>query len=314
MRNDTTLTDTQCSEAKEGYVASIHRVTVAGLITNILLSVLKFIAGLLGASQAIVADAVHSLTDCATDIAVLMGVKYWSAPADADHPYGHRRIEAIVTLFIGGVLLAGALGLAYHAVVTIRDPHLRPPELFASSAALISIIVKEILYRWTKKVGKNCKSPAVVANAWHHRSDAISSIPALAASAIAALFPQWAFIDHVGAMIVSLLIIKVSWDIVKPALEELSEKGLSKETQQKIITAVRETKHVRSVHALRSRKYGGYIYVDLHIQMDGSMSVKEAHDIAGEVKASLLSAGYGIIDAVIHIEPFEATTSEKKGD
>ena len=163
-------------------------------------------------------------------------------------------------------------------------------------------------------MGKNCKSPAVVANAWHHRSDAISSIPALIASAVAALFPKWAFIDHVGAIVVSLLIIKVSWDIVKPALEELSEKGLSKDTLQKVISAVRKTEQVRGVHALRSRKFGDGIYVDLHIQVDGSMSVKEAHDISGAVKHRLLNTGFGIIDAVIHIEPFYGAPSKQEGE
>lgn len=305
MAQDKSLSGKLYYQTTEGDVRLIRKVTLVGLITNLFLSALKFVVGILGASQAIVADAVHSLSDLSTDVALLMGVKYWTAPADADHQYGHRRIEAIVTLFIGGVLLSGALGIGYHALVTIRDQPVRQPALFASIGALVSMILKEILYRWTTAVGKKTNSPAVVANAWHHRSDAISSIPALVSSAVAALYPQWAFIDHIGALVVSILILKVSWDILKPALEELTDQGLLGEGITQVISIAKENEQVRDVHAVRSRKAGAGIFVDLHILVDSTLSIKEAHDISSEVKKKLLEKGPGIIDAVIHIEPYE---------
>ncbi len=285
-------------------IALIRRISWIGLATNLLLSAVKFITGILGSSQAIVADAVHSLTDLVTDLAILMGVKYWTAPADTDHPYGHRRIEALVTLFIGGILFTTALSMGYHALLTIHDQHIKSPALFASTGALLSIIIKEILYHWTRIVGRKTNSPAVIANAWHHRSDAISSIPAFFASLIAALYPGWEFIDHIGALIVVLLIVKVSWDIMKPAFAELTDQGLPKETLQKVAAVALENSQVRDVHAIRTRKHGDGIYVDLHALVDPHLTIEQAHDISGEIKQSLLKGDFGIVDVIVHIEPF----------
>ncbi len=285
-------------------ITLIRRISWIGLATNILLSAVKFLTGILGSSQAIVADAVHSLSDLVTDLAILMGVKYWTAPADADHPYGHRRIEALITLFIGGILFTTALSIGYHALVTIHNQHIKPPALFASAGALLSIIFKEILYQWTRIVGKKTNSLAVIANAWHHRSDAISSIPAFFASAIAALYPGWEFIDHIGALIVILLIIKVSWDIMKPAFGELTDQGLPNETLQKIAAVALKNSQVRDVHAVRTRKHGDGIYIDLHALVDPDLTIEQAHDVSGEIKQSLLNSEFGIVDVIVHIEPY----------
>jgi cation diffusion facilitator family transporter len=285
-------------------VSKIRRVTVWGMVINIFLVVLKAVVGIIGSSQAIVADAVHSLSDLITDIAVLLGVKYWTAPADTEHPYGHRRIETLVTIFIGSLLMFVAFGIGYHAANTLHDQHVKAPELFASIGAFVSIIMKEWLYQWTKKVGIEVHSQAVVANAWHHRSDAMSSLPAFVASAIAAIAPGWAFIDHIGAIIVALFIGKVAWDIVKPAMNDLADKGVSPGELTRIMDFVTGMDQVRGIHKVRTRKLGEGIWLDLHLEVDGTLSIRNAHDISEVVKQRLLHADFGIADVIIHIEPY----------
>ena len=195
----------------EGFRSSrekrVRRVTWIGLLTNFALSGLKFAAGYFGRSQALIADAIHSLTDTTTDIAVIAGSHYWSRPPDDCHPYGHRRLETLVTAFIGIVLAGAGIGIGWEAISTLHMHQAEPPGWFALYAAMASIVIKEVLYRWTAKVGKTIKSPALAANAWHHRTDAISSLPVLIAVGGALIFPTWAFLDHVGAAIVSIFIL-----------------------------------------------------------------------------------------------------------
>ncbi|MGA1824819.1 MAG: cation diffusion facilitator family transporter [bacterium] len=283
----------------------VQRITWIGLAVNVVLSVLKFIVGILGASQAVIADAVHSLSDMATDIAVLFGVIYWSAPADEEHPFGHSRIEAIITAIIGFVLLFMAFGIGYRALCSIRGAYLKQPTWIAIVGPFISIICKEILYHWTVSIGKRVKSSAVIANAWHHRSDAFSSIPALIAVGAAAINPKWAFVDHVGAFIVSLFIIKIAYDIITPAFSELSDAGASKIERAKIESLVLNIHGVHAVHAIRTRKFGSGFLVDLHILVDGEISVRKGHTISEDVKKELIKNGPEILDVVVHIEPDE---------
>ena len=179
---------TICAE-DSGNIAQIRKITWIGLIVNILLAAIKFTLGIVGRSHAVVADAVHSLSDLGTDFAILFGVKYWSKPADEDHPYGHRRIETFVTLLISCALLGVAVAIGYNALISLRDAHVRQPGWIAFYGALLSIVFKEVLYRWTFKVGKRAKSSAVLANAWHHRTDAFSSIP-VAIAVAAAIFSK----------------------------------------------------------------------------------------------------------------------------
>lgn len=283
----------------------IKKITWAGMIANIILSAVKFIVGYLGSSQAVIADAVHSLSDMSTDIAVLLGLKFWSAPPDEGHPYGHGRIEALVTLAIGISLFAVAIGIGYNSVTTIKEAHDHPVTLIAITGPALSIMVKEILYRWTVAVGRRVKSSAVVANAWHHRSDAFSSIPALIAVAAAAINPEWEFIDHIGALIISIFILKVSWDIVSPALSELIDTSASQKETERIERIAMSINGVKSVHAIRTRKFGSSIQVDLHVLVDGNIPVWLGHDISEQVKKQLLKDGPEVIDVVVHIEPEE---------
>jgi cation diffusion facilitator family transporter len=283
----------------------VRSVTIAGMAVNLFLVLVKFAAGILGGSQAIIADAVHSLSDMTTDLAVIFGVHFWSQPPDQSHPYGHRRIETAVTLFVAAMLVVAGIGIGYHSLETVREPDIASPGWIASIAALISIVAKEIVFRLTISVGKKLRSGAVIANAWHHRSDALSSIPAFIAAAVAAVNPSLAFVDHIGAVIVSLFILKVAWDIGAPAAAELVDRGVSASERDLIRTVALETDQVHDVHAIRTRKLGSGVFVDLHVLVDPGMTVHQGHEIAELVKHRLIEKGSDITDVVVHIEPFE---------
>ena len=273
-------------------IREARRITIAGMGVNLLLSGAKFALGILGHSQAVVADAVHSLSDMLTDVLVLFGIKIWSAPADEQHPYGHQRIETIVTLLISFLLVLVAFEIGWGAIQRLGSgPSRHPPLLFAVLGPLVSIIAKEILFRKTRAVGKRIHSSALIANAWHHRSDALSSIPALIAVAMASLFPAWAFLDAVGAVIVALLILKVVWEIASPALSELSERGADDEDVREISRLAQSVPGVSSVHRLRTRRLGAGWFIDLHALVDGELSVRDGHDIATQIQNLLLEEG-----------------------
>lgn len=281
----------------------IRRVTIAGLAVNLFLSAIKFIAGTVGNSQAVVADAVHSLSDTITDFSILLGVRYWSKPPDDFHPHGHQRIEALITTMIGLLLAFVAFGIAYNALSTIHEPH-ASPGVIALAAALVSIFSNELLYRWTVSVGNRIDSAALVANAWHHRSDGFSSIPAALAVAGAVLVPRWTFLDHLGAMLVSVFILYAAWGIIRPSLEQLIDTGASPEMCAKIEEIAIATKGVDHVHAIRTRFIGSKLQVDLHIHVDGEMSVRRGHDISEDVKRRLIMEGPKVVDVVVHLEPY----------
>jgi cation diffusion facilitator family transporter len=252
----------------------------------------------------VVADAVHTISDSSTDVAILIGVRFWSRPPDAGHPHGHRRIETVITTVIALVLILVAAGLIYNALNTLQEHHAQPPGRIALVAALISIVVKEAMYRWTAAVGRRHKSSALIANAWHHRSDALSSIPAAVAVAVAALKPDWAFVDHVGAVVVSLFILHAAWIIGKPALGQLVDAGAPQADREHIERLVRSVPGVRDVESLRTRYVGSGLQVDLHLQVDGGLTVREGHAIAGRVKHLLIDRGPDVVDVVVHVEPY----------
>ncbi len=279
------------------------QITVAGMVANLLLSAVKFTLGILGHSHAVIADAVHSLSDMVTDVLVLFGLKFWSAPADEQHPYGHQRFETIITLLISVLLAVVAVEIGWDAVERLGGKASRPPLLFAVLGPAVSIITKEILFRKTRAVGKRIHSPALIANAWHHRSDAMSSIPALVTVGIAAIGPRWAFLDALGAVLVAGLILKVAWEIAAPALSELSERGADEQDVQQIANLAKSVTGVCSVHRLRTRRLGAGLFVDLHVLVNGDQSVREGHDIATAVQNQLLEKGPAVADVTVHIEP-----------
>ena len=283
----------------------VKKATWFGLVTNLLLSAFKIAAGIIGNSQAIVADGVHSLSDTTTDIAILIGVNYWYAPPDEDHPYGHGRIETIVTFLIGLLLALVALGLSYNAIISFNDTRQSPPGLIALIAALISLSSKEALYHWTVSVGEKAKSSALIANAWHHRSDGLSSIPAAMAVVGARLVPEWHFLDQVGAIVVSVFVLQAAYRIAWPALKELADTGAPADECGAIVDSCLNVEGVRATHKLRTRRIGHGWQVDIHVQVDGDLTVRHGHDIAGKVKQCLVDEGPSIIDVIVHIEPWE---------
>jgi len=261
---------------------------------------------MMGGSQAIVADAIHSLSDTTTDVAVLLGVRYWTAPADDKHPYGHWRIETIITMAIGILLAAVAVGISMRAIGTIQTRHQVSPHWIALVGAGASVVLKELLYRWTVRVGQQARSSAVIANAWHHRTDALSSIPAGVAVILARIGPEWAFIDRIGAIIVSGFVLHTAWGIVRRAMSDLLDRGVTPAARARIEEIARSVQGVESVHKIRTRNMGPGTYLDLHVLVNGDLTVREGHDIATDVKHTLLNDGPEILDVVVHLEPSDA--------
>ncbi len=282
----------------------IRCITWVGLIINVLLSVVKFVAGVLGRSQAVIADSIHSLSDVVTDIAILVGAKHWTSPPDKHHPYGHGRIETIITVFIGISLGGVALRIAYEALGTIKTAHAQPPEMIALFGAIVSIISKEALYHWTVYRARRIKSNAVIANAWHHRSDAFSSIPVAVAVGVTRIRPDWAVVDHIGAVVVAVFILHAAWNIMKDALYELVDSSASQEIIKEIQSITEKHREVQQVHAIRARKVGPGLHVDMHLLVEGTLTVFMGHQISEEVKEHLLNSSLNVLDVVVHIEPY----------
>jgi cation diffusion facilitator family transporter len=287
------------------YSQEVKKVTVAGMILNLFLSAIKIFAGLYGNSQSVVADGFHSLSDCSTDIALLVGLKYWDHPPDDCHPYGHRRIETLVAFFIGIALALAGFYIGYEAIIKFSSGKYVAPEKIALYAALLSIIIKEGLYRWTLRVAEKLKSSAMMANAWHHRTDALSSVAVSVAIVAALIKPEWAVLDPVAALAVGIFINQAAYQIMKPALMELADTGANDEDVKKIRKIGMNVPGTKSIHAIRTRFHGSGLRVDLHLQVDGDISVTEGHKIAGIAKKALLNDGPDIIDVLVHIEPYE---------
>lgn len=286
----------------------IYQVTIIGTIVNALLVALKFIAGFMGRSSALVADAVHSLTDFITDIIVIIFVRISGKPRDQRHGYGHGKFETLATMIIGVILAATGIGLAINSITLIisgiRGAHLPEPNAWALAVAIASIIAKEFLYRYTVAKGKQLKSDAVIANAWHHRSDAISSLGTLAGIAGAmTLGEKWRILDPIAALVVSIFIIKAGYDIIKPALNELLESSLPQTQTDELQHIIAAVNGVKGFHNLRTRKIGSDIAVDVHVRMDGNLRLVEAHDIASIIEKEIRNK-FGQNSIVnIHMEP-----------
>lgn len=286
----------------------IYHITFVGSIVNFLLLVFKFVAGTLGRSSAMIADAVHSLSDFVTDVIVILFVKIAGKPVDDDHAYGHGKYETLASVIVGIMLGIVGIGLAWNGtektIAFFKGVPIESPTYLALAAAIISIISKEALYRYTVKAGKNLNSPAQVANAWHHRSDALTSIATLAGIGGALIFGEkWRVLDPLAAVVVSGFIIKAVYSLMKPGIDELLEKSLPKEQVERISSIIASVPGVESFHRLRTRRIGANIAVDVHVKMDGDISLRRAHEIASLTERRLKEE-YGRGTYVgIHMEP-----------
>ena len=295
---------------EEQRVKGIYRTTIIGSIVNLLLVVCKFIAGFLGRSTAVVADAVHSLSDLLTDIVVLVFVRISGKPADEDHDYGHGKYETLATAIIGIALFAVGVGILVESiekiVAVVNGAVLPRPSLLAVIVTLLSVVSKEALYWYTIKMGRKYNSQAVVANGWHHRSDAFSSIGVLIGIVGAmVLGDKWSVLDPIAAAVVSVFIVKVAIDLVKPCVDELLERSLPNDIEQQIEQTILSVDGVTSPHHLRTRRIGNNYAIEVHIRMDGNLTLHEAHRITSAVERRLKEQFGEGTHVGIHTEPIK---------
>ena len=278
------------------------------MFVNMALFIFKLVAGIVGRSGAMIADAVHSASDFATDIVVLAFVRISSKPRDNNHKWGHGKYETLASLIIGVALFAVGVEIFIESAEKIKavanGEVLPRPGAIALIAAAASIIAKELLYQYSIRIGRKLESPSVVANAWHHRSDALSSIGALLGIGAAYLLGEkWRIADPIAAIVVAALIIKVAIDLCRASLAELLEKSLPHETEEEILSIISSTPKVYNPHNLRTRRIGANIAIEVHIRVDGAMSVQDSHEISRDIERAL-RARFGEQTAVaIHIEP-----------
>ena len=288
----------------------IYKVTLAGGLVNIILLIFKFVAGTIGHSSAMIADALHSLSDFVTDLIVLVFVKISSKPQDKSHDYGHGKYETLALTIIGIALMAVAIGIIVKGALKIASwangESLEAPGMLAFWAAIVSIVLKEGVYRYSIIKAKQLNSKALEANAWHHRSDALSSIGTAVGIGGAIFFGQrWTILDPIASVVVGAFIVKVAFDLLKNGIGDLMEQSLPDQVEEEILKLAATVPGVTEPHELRTRRIGNHYAIELHILMDGRLTLKEAHDKASEVEA-LLRKHYGEETHVaVHVEPIE---------
>lgn len=286
----------------------IYRITLLGGAVNVFLLLGKLIAGILGHSAAMVADAIHSLSDFLTDIIVLAFVKVSNKPADRDHRYGHGKYETIATSFIGLALVVVALMLGWSGIEKIvaflHGEKLSSPESIAFLAAVVSIVSKEWIYRVTRKVATEVDSPALEANAWHHRSDALSSIgTAIGIGGALLLGPEWAVLDPLAALVVCVLILMAAYRLLKESSGELLEESLPKATEDRIEALVYQDPLVSDIHHLHTRRIGSIIAIEMHLRLPGDIPLTEAHSHTCVIEKLLRTEFGNGTHIMLHIEP-----------
>ena len=289
---------------------SIYRVTLAGSAVNVVLLVFKFVAGFLGGSAAMIADAVHSLSDFITDVIVLLFVKLSSKPEDSDHDYGHGKYETLATSLIGLALMFVGVMIMHNGVCSIASAimgnPLPQPGMIALAAALVSIALKEWAYRFTVKVGRKCESQAVIANAWHHRSDALSSIgTAVGIGGAILLGEKWAVLDPIAAVVVSVFIIRTAWQLTKQSAGELLEQSLPADMEREIVDIVAREPMTSEVHHLRTRRIGSHIAIEMHLRTPGDTNLHEAHQHATNIEQELRTRFGASTHIGLHVEPLK---------
>ncbi len=278
------------------------RVTVIGSIVDFLLGIAKIVVGFIAQSQALVADGVHSLSDLVTDVAVLYAAKHSHQEADEEHPYGHGRIETVVTVGLGIALMGVSIGIMIDATHRLFNPNtLFEPGILALTVAIISVLAKEAIYQYTMMVARRYRSNMLKANAWHSRSDAISSI--IVVIGIIGSMAGLIYLDSIAAIGVGIMIAKIGWDLAWHSVKELIDTGLEAERVKAIEKSILDVDGVETLHILRTRQIGADALVDVHIQVDSHISVSEAHYISEMVRGKLINEIEEVIDVMVHIDP-----------
>ncbi len=277
------------------------KITIIGAIINVLLGIIKVLGGIFFKSHGLLADGAHSFSDLITDGMVLVASKYGSQEADDSHPYGHQRIETAATMVLAVLLILAGLGIALDSINLILHKNQQKPEIFSIPIAMISIILNEILYHATHKIGKSINSQLLIANAWHHRSDAASSLIVLAG--IIGSILGFRILDPLAAVIIAGMIIKMGIDYGLNSIKELVDTGVSKEKIIQIEDIINSIDGVKKIHQFRNRTMGQDIFIDVHILVDPFISVSEGHHIAQKVHKKLLDNFTEISDVTIHVDP-----------
>lgn len=277
------------------------KVSINTIIGNIILSIVKIICGIVSTSTAVIADGIHSMSDVFTTIGVIIGLKLSSKKADKEHPYGHERIESITALFLSFVLFIVAIGIGYSGLNNIITKNYTKPGILAISASIISIISKEGMYFYTIKYAKKINSTSLEADAWHHRSDSLSSVGALIGIIGARM--GYLIFDPLVAILICIIIIKISYDICKQSINQLIDVSASDENIQIITSKVLNIKGVVRMDNLKTRKYASKLYVDVDISVDSELSVEEGHNIAMKVHQCIEEDKY-IKHCMVHVNPY----------
>lgn len=280
-----------------------RRITIIGTLVNIILILLKISGGILGKSQGLIADAVHSVSDLFTDLIVLTGLRIGVKEPDEDHPFGHARIETLASSIVGLALIATALYLGIKSAINIYRHNEYHPSPIALYCAGFSVVMKETLYHYTVRIGRRLKNRLILANAWHHRSDSLSSIAVLVGVALAIINPDWHILDSFAAILVSFFIIKVGLDILADTLKEFTDKAPPPDVINNIKACALEVEGVLGVHDLKVRTSGGLYQTEIHIVVDGELSVNEGHTIAKRVESCLKNNMDDFENVIIHIDP-----------
>lgn len=293
------MTVRQRGEARQ---YAMRKTSIVGAAVNLLLTIVKIVFGIIGQSHALIADGIHSLADLSTDLMVWFAAKYSNQPADADHPYGHARIETMFTVALGLVLVITAGGIAWDSAQRLLgSEQLLQPTPIVLLIAFISIVANEGLYQYTMVAARKHRSQLLKANAWHHRSDAISSVVVLLG--VAGSLVGIAYLDAFAAVVVAFMIAKIGWDQAWNSIRELIDTGLDPQQVSAIKKLIKNIEGVQGVHMLRTRRMGGSSIVDVHIQVDEFLSVSEGHRISEHVRLMLLESNKDILDVAIHIDP-----------
>ena len=286
------------SSQKEG-----RKVTLLGFYANAFLILLKLLTGVFGGSQALIADAIHSISDLFTDAVVLFGIKMGRKPPDKEHHFGHARIETLASAIVGLALIVTAVYLGIESALNIYRNTEYHPTGVALIGAFMSIAVKEALYRYTVTIGRRIKSQLIVANAWHHRSDALSSVAVLLGVAGTLINPSWHILDAYAALIVSFFIVKVGLDILRKTLREFTDTAPRPEIMEKLMQLSQAVEGVMDAHDLRVRISGGFYQAEIHIVVDGQLTVTEGHRIAKTVERSLSEEMEELDRVIVHVDP-----------